>query len=559
MNSLDTQSAKEESLLPNPPEFVGEVCTIPAAESALDKAGRQIARAATIVMLAYIISNLIGLIRGMVVSHAFGTSASLDSFNAANRVTELLFNLTAGGALGSAFIPMFTAYLTRNDKKGAWRLASGVINTVLVILILTSALMWVFAPFLVEHGLFALVPDSMPGQLAETVRLLRIMLPTVIIFGISGLVMGMLNAHQVFLWPALAPAAYSIGIILGVLLLPKSLGIYRLAIGTVMGAAGHLLLQIPSLMKLPAKFYERAEGFKNAAVRQVLKLMLPRIVGAGVVQLNFVANTVIGLSLGEGAASALAWAFMIMLMPQAAIAQSAGIASLPTLSAQIELGQTDQFKQTLAKIMRVMLLLALPAGVGLILLRVPLVRVLYERGSFNAVSTQMVSWALLWYSVGLIGHSLVEVLSRAFYAMHDTKTPVIVGVLAMSGNIGLSFFFSWLFEQIGWMPLGGLALANSTATAVESIALLAILRKRLGGIKGRQILHSGTQAFLASAVMGLALFGWNLVFFERNKYLVLAGGVAIGLIVYAVMLGLLKVPELGSVMKKIKGKLAEKG
>ena len=246
MNSLDTQSAKEESLLPNPPEFVGEVCTIPAAESALDKAGRQIARAATIVMLAYIISNLIGLIRGMVVSHAFGTSASLDSFNAANRVTELLFNLTAGGALGSAFIPMFTGYLTRNDKKGAWRLASGVINTVLVILILTSALMWVFAPFLVEHGLFALVPDSIPGQLAETVRLLRIMLPTVIIFGISGLVMGMLNAHQVFLWPALAPAAYSIGIILGVLLLPKSLGIYRLAIGTVMGAAGHPCFKFPA-------------------------------------------------------------------------------------------------------------------------------------------------------------------------------------------------------------------------------------------------------------------------------------------------------------------------
>ncbi len=559
MNSLKKQPDQEESLLSNLPDFVGEVCAIPAAESALDQAGRQIARAATIVMIAYIISNLIGLARGMVVSHAFGTSASLDSFNAANRVTELLFNLTAGGALGSAFIPMFTGYLTRKDQDGAWRLASGVINTVLIILIFTSVLMWIFAPVLVEHGLFALVPDSAPEQMTETVKLLRIMLPTVVIFGISGLVMGMLNAHQVFLWPALAPAAYSIGIILGVLLLPKSLGIYRLAVGTVMGAAGHLLLQIPSLMKLPGKFYERAEGFKNAAVRQVLKLMLPRIVGAGVVQLNFVANTIIGLSLGEGAASALAWAFMIMLMPQAAIAQSAGIASLPTLSAQIELGQTDQFKQTLAKIMRVMLLLALPATVGLILLRVPLVRVLYERGSFDTVSTQMVAWALLWYSIGLIGHSLVEVLSRAFYAMHDTKTPVMVGVLAMTGNIVLSFFFSWLFGLIGWLPLGGLALANSTATAVESVALLAILRKRLGGIEGRQILRSGTQAFLASAVMGLALLGWGLVFFERNKYMVLAGGVAVGLLVYAGMLGLLKVPELRSILKKLKGKLAEKG
>jgi len=559
LNNPENLTGKAESLLPNPPDAVGELCPIPAAESALDKAGRQIARGATVIMLAYIISNFVGLIRGMVVSNAFGTSASLDSFNAANRVTELLFNLTAGGALGSAFIPMFTGYLTRKDQTGAWKLASGVINTVLLILILTSALMWVFAPALVEHGLFVLVPDSVPAQMAETVRLLRIMLPTVIIFGISGLVMGMLNAHQVFLWPALAPAAYSIGIILGVLLLPESMGIYRLAIGTVMGAAGHLLLQLPSLMRLPGKFYERAAGFKNAAVRQVLKLMLPRIIGAGVVQLNFVANTIIGLSLGEGAASALAWAFMIMLMPQAAIAQSAGTASLPTLSAQIELGQTDQFKQTLARIMRVMLLLALPASVGLILLRVPLIRVLYERGSFDAVSTQMVAWALLWYAVGLIGHSLVEVLSRAFYAMHDTKTPVIVGVLAMTGNIALSFFFAWLFGQIGWMPLGGLALANSTATAVECVALLVILRKRLGGLEGGQILRTGSQALIASAVMGLSLLAWNFLFIERSKYVVLAGGVTLGLFVYAIMLGLLKVPELRSVLKKLKSKLAEKG
>jgi len=150
------------------------------------QAGRQIARAAGIVMIAYILSTLVGVVRGMVVSHAFGTSVSLDSFNAANRVTELLFNLTAGGALGSAFIPMFTGYLTRKDQKGAWRLASGVVNSVLIVLILVSSLMWIFAPFLVEHGLFALVPDSSAVQVAETARLLRIMLPTVIISASAG-------------------------------------------------------------------------------------------------------------------------------------------------------------------------------------------------------------------------------------------------------------------------------------------------------------------------------------------------------------------------------------
>ncbi|MEL7626847.1 MAG: murein biosynthesis integral membrane protein MurJ [Anaerolineaceae bacterium] len=528
-------------------------------ETDVKTAGQQIARAASIVMIAYILSTLVGIVRGSVISHAFGTSMELDAYNAANRVTELLFNLTAGGALGSAFIPMFTGMLTRKKTQEAWRLASGVINALLIILVAVTALMWIFAPVIVQNILFSLVENANPAMLELTVRLLRTMLPTVIIFGVSGLVMGTLNAHQIFLWPALAPAMYSLGQIVGVLFLPESMGVQRLAIGAVIGAVGHLLLQLPSLFRLPNRYYKKAAGFKDAAVRQVLKLMVPRIIGAGVVQLNFVANTIIGLSLGAGSASALTWAFTIMLMPQAAIAQSAGIASLPTLSAQVELGQFDQFKKTLSGIMRVMLLLALPASIGLIMLRVPIIRVLYERGSFDANSTQMVAWALLWYSVGLTGHSLVEVLSRAYYAMHDTKTPVIVGVLAMTGNILLSLLFSRVFLAIGWMPLGGLALANSLATAVESLVLLHILRKRLKGLEGRLILRTSLQALLASAGMGLALFGWMMVFGDRNKYIVLVGGVALGLLVYAVVLWLLKVPELQSIIFRIKCKLAQKG
>jgi putative peptidoglycan lipid II flippase len=385
------------------------------------------------------------------------------------------------------------------------------------------------------------------------------MLPTVIIFGISGLVMGMLNAHQVFLLPALAPAAYSLGIILGVWLLPASLGIDRLAIGTLIGAGGHLLLQLPALFRLPERSYQLAAGFRDEAVRKVLRLMLPRVFGAGIVQLNFVANTIISLSLGAGSASALIWAFTLMLMPQAAIAQSTGTASLPTLSAQVELGKRDDFRQTLSGIMRVMLLLALPATVGLALLRVPLVRVLYEHGNFDATSTQMVAWALLWYALGLTGHSLVEVLSRAYYAMHDTKTPVLVGVAAMTGNILLSFLFSRLFSRIGWLPLGGLALANTTATAVESLALMLIMRRRIGGIDGRQILRTGFRALAASGVMGSALFVWMTLFGNRNKFLVLSIGVVLGLGVYALMLWLLKVPEARELVRRVKRKLAQKG
>jgi len=518
-------------------------------------AGQQIARATGTVMIAFIVVSLIGVVHQMVITRVFGVSASLDSFYAANRITELLFNLMAGGALGSAFIPMFTGYLTREDKKGAWRLASGVINTVTLILVGVSVLVWIFAPQIVEHGLFILAADANLGQVDETVRMLRIMLPSVVIFGISGLVMGMLNAHQSFLIPALAPGFYSLGIIFGALWLPSSWGIDRLAVGVVLGALAHLLVQLPSLIRLPGRFYQLTVGFRDKAVQKVLALMVPRVIGAGVVQLNFLANTVIALSLGEGAASAVTLAFALMLMPQRAIGQSAGIASLPTLSAQAELGKTAEMRHLMASILRAMLLLAAPASVGMIILRVPIVQVLYEGGEFSSTATQMVAWALLWYSLGLIGHSLVEVLSRAFYAVHDTRTPVLVGVGAMSLNILLSIVFSRWFQSLGWMAHGGLALANSLATGLESLILLVLVRKKLQGINGREVLKGGLISLAGSAIMGLAVYGFITYVPLSSRVLSLIGGVVIGVTVYALVLWLLRVPELQSAKKALLARL----
>jgi len=518
-------------------------------------AGQQIVRATGTVMIAFIVVSLIGVVHQMVITRVFGVSSALDSFYAANRITELLFNLMAGGALGSAFIPMFTGYLTREDKKGAWRLASGVLNTVTLILVGVSVLVWIFASQIVEHGLFILAADANLEQVDETVRMLRIMLPSVIIFGISGLVMGMLNAHQSFLIPALAPGFYSLGIIFGALWLPSSWGIDRLAVGVVLGALAHLLVQLPSLLRLPGRFYQLSVGFQDKAVQKVLALMVPRVIGAGVVQLNFLANTVIALSLGEGAASAVTLAFALMLMPQRAIGQSAGIAALPTLSAQAELGKTAEMRQLIASILRGMLLLAAPASVGMIILRVPIVQVLYEGGEFSPTATQMVAWALLWYALGLIGHSLVEVLSRAFYAVQDTRTPVLVGVGAMSLNIMLSFVFSRWFQSLGWMAHGGLALANSLATGLESLLLLVLVRKKLKGINGREILNGGLVGLGASLIMGTAVYGFITYLPLNSRLLSLIGGVVIGVIVYALVLWLLRVPEFTSVQKAVLARL----
>jgi len=520
-------------------------------------ANRQIARAAGTVMIAFILSNLVGVVRGMVITGAFGTTADLDSFNAANRIAELLFNLVAGGALGSAFIPIFTGFLVREDRKGAWKLASGVINLITLILVLISLLVWVFAPQIVRDGLYVLVPESDPVQIDLTVRLLRIMLPSVVIFGISGIVMGMLNAHQVFLVPAIAPVMYSLGMIFSTLVFPKTWGIQRLAYGVVLGALAHLLVQLPRLLRLPQRSWQFILGLKDKAVREVLILMGPRVLGAAVVQINFIANTVIALGQPEGSVSAITLAFALMLMPQMAIAQSAAIASLPTFSAQVAQGKHDEMRASLASTLRVVLLLAIPASIGLILLRVPLVQVLYQRGEFDANSTQLVAWALLWYAAGLVGHSLVEILSRAFYALHDTRTPVIVGVGAMGLNILLSILLSKAFVTVGWLPHGGLALANSLATALESVVLLVLMSRRLKGMNGRHIWQGVGQSLLAAAVMAGMLVAWQGLLRSQGALYQLLGALVLGLGVYALLVWLLKVPEVRGLLRIIRQKLGK--
>ena len=212
-------------------------------------------------------------------------------------------------------------------------------------------------------------------------------------------------------------------------------------------------------------------------------------------------------------------------------------------------------RASLAATLRVVLLLAIPASLGLVLLRVPLVQVLYQRGQFDSRSTQMVAWALLWYAAGLVGHALVEILSRAFYALHDTRTPVSVGVITMGLNIGLSILFSVLFVRLGWMPHGGLALANSLSTALESAALLLLMRKRLSGLQGRQVWIGVAQSLLATGLMSLAILLWQALTGGHSALLLLGGGLLLGLLVYTLLLWLLKVPELRRLLQVLKDKI----
>jgi len=465
-------------------------------------ANRQIARAAGIITLAFLISNLLGLVRQILVADAFGTSAAMEAYNAANRISETLFNLVAGGALGSAFIPTFTSLLAKEKRQQAWRLASSITNLVLIILTLTAALAAIFAPQVVRY---ILAPGfaADPAKEALTIYLTRLMLPSAVLFGISGLIMGILNSHQKFFIPALTPSMYQIGMIFGVTVLTPRIGIHGLAWGVIIGAALHLILQLPLLFKQGGNY---------------------------------------------------TFSFGLMLMPLAAIAQSIATAALPTFSIQVAQNKLQDMRSSLSATLRGILLLSIPASLGLILLRKPIITLLYQRCEFTPHSTDLVAWALLWYAAGLVGHAMVEILARAFYALHDTKTPVFIGIAAMSLNVLFSFLFSAAFSRLGWMPHGGLALANTLATSLEMVGLLWFMRKRLGGLEGKRIWSGVLKAGLSGGLMAIAIWGWFSLTRNSSIWILGAGGILIGLAVYTAVLWMLKTSELKQIYQVVRSR-----
>jgi len=524
----------------------------PSMTEAPPSANRQIARAAGTVMFAIIFGQLAGLARSMLIARSF-PAIEQDAFFAANRVSETLFTLLAAGALGSAFIPTFTGFLAKNEKASAWRLASSIANLITLTLSVLGIFAAILAPQIVRYALA-------PGLAADldvfsmTVALLRIQLIASVLFGLGGLVVGILNAHQIFFIPQLTIGLFRLGEIFGVLVLARWFGIYGLAWGVVIGAGLYLLIQIPTLLKQKGA-YTPTLGLENPSVREVFRLMGPRVLGAAVVQLNFWVNTWLASQMTAGSVAGLQYGFSLMLMAQAVIAQSVAIAAMPTFSAQFALGKLDEMRASLASSLRGVLFFALPASLGLILLRGPIVAMLFQRGQSNAQLTAMIAWALLWYAAGLVGHSVMEVLTRAFYAQHDTKTPVIIGAIAMGLNVAFSFSFSALFAKLGWMPHGGLALANSLATALEMIVLFVTMRNRLNGINGRHLLHGlllslgGTLA-MSAAVLLVLRFGAGL-----SAWLLAPIGIAAGGLAYALTMAALRVPELDVLIGALRRRL----
>lgn len=508
---------------------------------------RRIASAALIVMTFFVLSRVIGLAREVVIGARFGTSLEYDAYLAAFRVPDLLFQLIAGGALGSAFIPVFSGYWVKQDRAAAWLLFSRTLNIVTLVLVALAGIAVVAAPWLVQNVIAA---GFTPAQQTLTVSLMRGMLLGTVIFGASGLIMGALNATQHFLWPAAAPIFYNLAILASALWLAPIWGIQALVIGVVAGSILHLLVQLPQLVRTGAT-WTPSVSVADAGVREVLRLMGPRVLGLFFVQMHFLVNTILASHLTAGSISALNYAWLLMLLPLGVFSQSVATAAFPTFAAQIAAGDLPAMRRTFSQTLRTVLFLVIPAAAVLIVFGAPLVRVLLERGAFTAESTQMVAFALAFYGLGLIGHASLEIVVRAFYALHNTWTPVIVGVGAMVLNILLGIWW------VNYWQHGGLALANSVATTLEALLLLFMLKKLMQGIEAGRLADSVLRSLGAALIMAAALYGFGrwLPLHGALGWLWTLLALVVGLLIYAIAAGLLRHPELLQVQNLVMGRL----
>lgn len=513
-------------------------------------------KSASTIVGGYLIANFVNFLKSIVIFRIFGTSLEIDAFYAANRIADLIFNIVAGGALISSFVPIFTKLLSQDKKRLAWETASSIINWTFLFSICFSLLAAIFSPWIIQHILAPGFVDD-PYQFQLTIKLMRINLLSVSVFSISGLLMGILNSYNKFFLPALAPAFYSIGQIFGAVVLSPLIGISGLAWGVVIGACLHLLIQIPSLFQLNWK-YSFQSGRKNPNVSEIIILLFPRLIGAAIVQINFLVNTNLASQFGDGFIVGIQGGFTLVLIPVNLFAQSIATVSLPIFSKQFSINDKDGFYNTFTSALNTILFLTIPASTGIIILRYPLIRVLYENGiNFTKTSTELVAWALLWYALGLVAHSTLEIIVRTFYAQRNTKTPVIIGTMAMLINILLSIVLSKVFASIGWMPHGGLALANSIATTIETFVLLLLLKKKWKSLQNHHVFRVALLSIIATLVMGFSLHIFLSYTNEYPDIFQLFGGIILGSLVYIGLAFLLKIKDFRAIIHQFSNKIKD--
>jgi len=519
---------------------------------------RKVTRAAGIVGVATLLSRILGYVRDMVLASFFGAGLAADAFIAAFRIPNLLRRLFGEGSLSIAFVPVFTETMVQGDRRDGVRLAVSSLKLLLICLFVVAAIGIVAAPLII-HVVAPGFADP-PEKMALTIVLTRIMFPYIILIGLVALCMGILNVLGHFAAPAVAPVFLNLAMIGSVFIVSRfsndeTTRVIGLAVGVIAGGVLQLSLQLPYLVKYGIRFW-RKSGLWHPRMRQVGLLMLPTIFGAAVYQINILVGTLLASLLPQGSVSYLYYADRLVQFPLGIFAQAAATAVLPSLSRQAASGDRTGLAETFGYAVRLVLFITIPAMVGLIVLRVPLVGLLFQRGAFSEQTTRLTSDALLYYALGLWAFAAVRIVVSTFYALQDTRTPVITATVSIGTNILLGILL------MGPMQHCGLALATSLASMVNLTILVIVMRKRLGVIHWRPIASSCLKTIAASAVMALAVLCTRALLMPADatasRWSLLMGigvGVVGGSLVFFTAAWLLKIPEWQNALALLKGRL----
>ncbi|MDD5132298.1 MAG: murein biosynthesis integral membrane protein MurJ [bacterium] len=483
---------------------------------------------------ATLLSRILGYLRDMVVASRFGNGWAADTFYLAFRIPNLLRDLLGEGSLSSGFIPVFSECLVKKGKDEAISLYSACIGILLFILSGVTLLGMIFAPAIVRIIAWGWVDK--PEQIALAVTLTRIMFPFIAFISLSALAMGVLNSLQVFFIPAVAPMMVSIFEIAAVVwLVPlMKVPVEGLAWGVLLGGLFQFLWQIPALVK--KGFLSRIIFRLTPEIKKIGVLIIPVAIGSGVRQLNVLVDQVCASFLPDGSIMALYYANRLYQLPLALFGISIATVALPAMSLSAAQQDLGQLKQTFSSSIRMTIFTLVPSMIGLIVLGQPIIKLLFEHGSFNNQGTAMTAFALAFYSLGLVFFAGAKIGASAFYALQDTKTPVKIAIAAMV----LNAFLNIILMQ--FLQVGGLALATSIAAAFNMAVLVYLLRQRIGVLGGRQIWNSMRKVLLAAAVMGM-------VCYYARHWIIIA--LIMGVVVYIGMAYVLKIEELKYIKKII--------
>ena len=580
MNEIEKNEAAESPELIAEPEVPFEAPVEP-----IKTKQTSVARSAGIVSIAVMFSRLLGLAREIIFARYFGAGFLTDAFVVAFRIPNVLRDLFAEGALSVAFVKVFTDTEKEKGEAEAWRLASLIFNLLAVVLSVICIVGMIFSRQFVE-----LVADGFsPEKIALATTLTQIMFPFILLVALAAVAMGVLNTKGVFGVPASASTVFNIvsiafGLGLAYYLsgggwltagdknaVPDSASqwaIIGMSIGTLIGGGAQLVMQIPSLYKVGFRF-SPIFSLADSGVKKVIALMGPAILGTSAVQINVLINTYFVSNI-DGAQGWLNFAFRLMQFPIGLFGVAVGTAAIPVMSRLAGEGKTKELRDTISSSMNLVFLLTLPSACGLIVLGEPIIRLIYERGKFDSTATSMTAIALAGYSIGLTGYAAIKILSPAFYALNDAKTPMLIALASIVVNFAAGFYLRDVFSHFGVTPETpngyghvGVALATSIVALVNFFALALLLRRKIDRLNGRDIILSFLKISAASAVMSAVCYGVYRLMFDRfgieGFWLRFAEAfvpIAIGGVAFIVVAKLLRVTELEQAYGTIRRKLA---